>query len=62
MQSFFSILGWNLVAIATMMITGWLISLAYRNVTIVDSLWGLGFVMVAWLTVFMSDGYLTEKF
>ncbi len=61
MQTYFTIMGWNLVAVAAMMITGWLISLAYRNVTIVDSLWGLGFVLVAWLTFFMSDGYVDRK-
>jgi len=61
MQASLTIMGWNLVAVTAMMITGWLISLAYRNVTIVDSLWGLGFVMVAWLTFFMSDGYVNRK-
>ena len=30
-----------------MMIIGWTISLLYRNVTVVDSLWGLGFVLIA---------------
>lgn len=44
-----------------MMITGWLISLAYRNVTIVDSLWGLGFVLIAWLTFGVSDGYENRR-
>ena len=61
MQTYFTIMGWNLVAVAAMMVTGWLISLAYRNVTVVDSLWGLGFVLIAWLTFFMSDGYAGRK-
>jgi steroid 5-alpha reductase family enzyme len=61
MQSVLAIMGWNLLAVAAMMITGWLISLASRNVTIVDSLWGLGFVLIAWLTFFMSDGYVDRK-
>ena len=61
MQASLTIMGWNLVAVAAMMITGWLISLAYRNVTIVDSLWGLGFILVAWLTFFMSDGVWSRK-
>ena len=31
----------NFLAVLAMMLTGWVISLIYRNVTIVDSLWGL---------------------
>jgi len=61
MQASLTIMSWNLAAVAAMMITGWLISLAYRNVTIVDSLWGLGFVLIAWLTFFMSDGVWSRK-
>ena len=61
MQAVLTIMGWNLLAVAAMMITGWLISLAYRNVTIVDSLWGLGFVLITWLTFGMSDGYENRK-
>ena len=61
MQASMTIMAWNLVAVAAMMITGWLISIAYRNVTIVDSLWGLGFVLIAWLTYVMSDGYWGRK-
>jgi steroid 5-alpha reductase family enzyme len=61
MQAVLTIMGWNLLAVAAMMVTGWLISLAYRNVTIVDSLWGLGFVLIAWLTFGMSDGYENRK-
>jgi steroid 5-alpha reductase family enzyme len=52
-----AIMGWNLAAVSAVMIVGWLISLACKNVTIVDSLWGLGFVLIAWLTFFMADGY-----
>jgi steroid 5-alpha reductase family enzyme len=51
-----SITAWNFAAIVTMMFIGWLISLRYRNVTIVDSLWGLGFVMVVWITYFSAAG------
>ena len=52
-----TILIWNLAAVSAMMIAGWFISLVFRNVTIVDSLWGLGFVLIAWLTFSMSDGF-----
>jgi steroid 5-alpha reductase family enzyme len=61
MQSSLTIMGWNLAAVAALMICGWLVSIAHRNVTIVDSLWGLGFVLIAWLTFFLSDGFWTRK-
>jgi steroid 5-alpha reductase family enzyme len=51
----------NLAAIVLMMIMGWLLSLVLKNVTVVDSLWGLGFVMIAWTTFFLTDGFLTRK-
>ena len=57
MSTSISIMAWNLTAVTAMMIVGWIVSLIYRNVTIVDSLWGLGFVLIAWLTFGMSDGY-----
>ena len=61
MHSVISIMTWNLIVVVAMMFIGWLISLRYRNVTIVDSLWGLGFVLVAWMTYFLSDGFLGRK-
>ena len=57
MQAELEIMGWNLAAVVAMMIGGWLISLLQRNVSIVDSLWGLGFVLIAWLTFFLSQGF-----
>lgn len=50
------ILGLNLAALVALMTAGWLVSLPTRNVTVVDSLWGLGFVVVAWLTFAQADG------
>ena len=61
MQAVIPIMGWNFTAVVAMMIIGWIISLKYRNVTIVDSLWGLGFVLIAWITFFLSDGYTGRK-
>ena len=51
----------NLAAVVLMMIMGWLLSLVLKNVTVVDSLWGLGFVMIAWATFFITDGFLLRK-
>jgi steroid 5-alpha reductase family enzyme len=61
MQTSMTTMGWNLAAVASMMVMGWVVSLVFRNVTIVDSLWGLGFVVIAWLTYFMSDGFWGRK-
>ena len=61
MDFMFSILGWNFAALLTMMFIGWLISLVFNNVTVVDTLWGLGFVLVAWITFFLADGYPARK-
>jgi steroid 5-alpha reductase family enzyme len=51
----------NFSAVLVMMLVGWFISLLYRNVTIVDSLWGLGFVVIAWIAYMLSDGYIVRK-
>ena len=47
----------GLVAVFILMTTGWGISVVRKNVNIVDSLWGLGFVLIAFVTGWRSDGY-----
>jgi steroid 5-alpha reductase family enzyme len=61
MQSLIPMAGLNLAAVIAMMIIGWLISLRYRNVSIVDSLWGSGFVLIVWIGFFLSDGFIVRK-
>jgi steroid 5-alpha reductase family enzyme len=51
----------NLAAAAAFMTIGWVISLIRRNVTIADSFWGLGFVLIAWLTFFNTEGFIGRK-
>lgn len=51
----------NLAAVAGFMTAGWLISLLLKNAAIADTLWGLGFVLVAWLTFFQADGFFQRK-
>ncbi len=46
---------WNLAAVGGLMTLGWLVSLAIRNVTVVDSLWGLGFILIAWLSFILAE-------
>ena len=61
MDSFATIIAINLAAVITMMFIGWLFSIVKRNVNVVDSLWGLGFVLIAWLTFFLAEGFLARK-
>jgi steroid 5-alpha reductase family enzyme len=51
-----SILLVNAGAIALFMAALWLVSLWRRDVSIVDIFWGLGFVLVAWLTYLLGSG------
>lgn len=44
------------LAIAVVMLTTWVISLLTRNASIVDIVWGLGFVVVAWAVRLTVDG------
>jgi len=43
------------IAIAVLMFSMWLLSLALKNASIVDIVWGLGFVVVAWVTHSVAD-------
>jgi steroid 5-alpha reductase family enzyme len=61
METLINIITWNFAAVLAMMICGWFISLLFKNVTIVDSLWGLGFVVIAWMTFAMADGFIGRK-
>ncbi len=51
----------NLIAVVAFMCIGWAISLVRENVTIADSFWGIGFVIIAWLTFFAADGFIGRK-
>jgi len=46
----------NGAAVAALMVAVWLLSLALRDASIVDIAWGLGFVVVAWVTFAVADG------
>lgn len=51
----------NLGAVVALMVVVWLLSLVKKDASIVDIFWGLGFVLVAWLTFFSAGGYLGRK-
>ena len=43
-------------AVAALMFVTWLVSLALRDASIVDPVWGFGFVLVAWVVRVSVDG------
>ena len=53
--------GVNLLAVLLFMCAGWIISLIRKNAAIADSFWGLGFVLIVWLTFFQADGYFWRQ-
>ena len=57
----FSLLGLNLLAAVLFMAFVWLLSLPTRNASLADIFWGLGFVLLAWLSFFGAGGYLGRK-
>jgi steroid 5-alpha reductase family enzyme len=61
METFITIYLVNLAAAAALMVGGWIYSLIKKNVTIADSLWGLGFILIAWLTFFRADGVFARQ-
>jgi steroid 5-alpha reductase family enzyme len=61
MEYLWSIFVTNFFAVMVMMFGVWLLSLIKRDASIVDVFWGLGFVVVAWLTFLQTDGYLGRK-
>lgn len=44
------------VAIAVLMVATWALSLVWRDASIVDPVWPLGFVVVTWVTRAIADG------
>ena len=55
------IAGIGLTVVVACMTALWLISLAIRNVSIVDIFWGLGFVVLAFTCFVLSDGVEGRK-
>ena len=51
----------NLGAVLLFMTGIWVASVIKKKASIVDGFWGLGFVLVAWLTYSLSPGYAGRK-
>lgn len=56
-MSLSTILGINAIVILMMMVALWLISIRIKDVSIVDIFWGLGFVVIAWVTAFSINSW-----
>ncbi|MFZ9697662.1 MAG: DUF1295 domain-containing protein [Ilumatobacteraceae bacterium] len=44
------------IAIAILMFSTWVVSVAVKNASIVDIVWGLGFVVTGWVSFVVGDG------
>lgn len=49
------------LAIAALMVLTWVVSLIVKNASIVDIVWGLGFVLVAWVVRWQVDDGLDAR-
>lgn len=56
MSSHADVVGSAAIAIVVLMVGVWLLSIVKRDVSIVDIAWGVGFVVVAWMTWAVGDG------
>ena len=61
MESGWSLLLWNFVAVMGFMTAVWVLSVVIKNASIADTFWGLGFVLVAWITFLGGDGYFGRR-
>ena len=46
----------NVLVVVGLMVVTWLVSLAMRDASIVDPVWGLAFVVIAWATLLQLGG------
>jgi steroid 5-alpha reductase family enzyme len=61
-MSLVQIIRLNLITVIAVMVFVWLLSLLKKDASIADIFWGLGFILVAWLTFFLSQGYGPRRF
>jgi steroid 5-alpha reductase family enzyme len=61
MSSASSIYFWNLATVLACMACLWAYSLVKKDASIADVYWGLGFVILAWLTHARADGFAGRK-
>lgn len=61
-MSYWTIFGYAAISIWILMTLMWLLSLKLKNTSIVDIIWGLGFVLVNWVVFFLTpEGFVDRK-
>lgn len=60
-MNFLTLFLYSGIAILVMMVLLWLLSLVFKNASIVDIFWGIGFVIVTWLAFSLGAGYIPRK-
>ena len=60
-MSIWAALGITLGVLAVYMTAGWLLSLARKDASVVDPLWGAGFVVAAVSYLLLLDGYWSPR-
>jgi steroid 5-alpha reductase family enzyme len=61
MEQLITLLFFNLSILMGIMFFAWLLSLYLKNAGIIDIFWGVGFIVVAWMSFFITDGYVGRK-
>lgn len=56
-----SVLAASAAAICVLMLTMWLVSVKLHDASIVDIVWGFGFVVVAWVSRLVADGNVKRQ-
>lgn len=51
----------NTAGVTILFVSAWALSVAIRDAGVIDVFWGLGFVIVAWLSAFTGDGWMGRK-
>jgi steroid 5-alpha reductase family enzyme len=59
--NYLEVFGASAGAIAMLMIGTWVVSVRLKNASIVDIVWGAGFVLVAWVSYALGDGVASRK-
>ncbi|RUL84638.1 DUF1295 domain-containing protein [Tautonia sociabilis] len=60
-MSLLELVGVNFAVTTALMFLLWLVSITLRDASIVDVFWGLGFVVIAWLSFFLTGESTSRK-
>jgi len=60
-MNYLEVFGASALAIAVLMVGTWVVSVRLKNASIVDIVWGAGFVLVAWVSYALGDGVASRK-